>query len=257
VYENEHAEYALMTGSSDSYSYCSVVKLGNENKVVSVNELMGKPFKHAGGFQIFQNYLAVGIEDNSIKDKSKICIYDISKPENPFEEPISVIERNGKPLRNTAGCVGIVKFKSKVLIVVGDWDTKHLDFYSSDFEEINDSTFKKIDSIDTENIPKKNWINNDWHSYQNINLFSIDGKLYLIGLGLTKKSENIADLFEVTEDSTNKFSLMKVASKIFNCSNECSFKAGAGVEYADGKFKIFACGYNINSTSYLNIFQSK
>lgn len=257
AFENVNGKYVLMTGSSDSYSYCSVVKLSNESKVVSVNKLIEKPFKHAGGFQIFQNYLAVGIEDNSAKDKSKVCIYDISKPENTFAKPSAVIERSGKSLRNTAGCVGITNYKNKTLLVVGDWDSKHLDFYSCDFEKMNNTTFKKIDSIDTDSISKKNWINTDWHSYQNINLFKIDKKLYLIGLGQTKNSDNIADLFIVTEESSDNFSLNKVATKTFNCTNDCSFKAGAGVEYINGKLKVFACGYNIQNISYLNVFHSK
>jgi len=256
-FENDKGEYVFMSGSSNSYSYCSVVKLGNENKVISINKLMEKPFKHAGGFQIFQDYLAVGIEDNSAKDKSKVCIYDISEPEKPLAKPITVIERNGEPLRSTAGCVGLTKYKNKALIVVGDWDSKNLDFYSGDFEKINSTAFKKIYSIDTKSISRKDWINNEWHSYQNINLFNIDEKLYLIGLGQTKTAENIADLYTVTEESTGIFLLKKVASKTFNCTKECSFKAGAGVEYKNEKFKILACSYNIKSISHLNIFQSK
>lgn len=256
-FENDQGKYVLISGSSGSYSYCSVVKLGIKNKVVSINKLMEKPFKHAGGFQIFQNYMAVGIEDNSVKDKSKVCIYDISEPENPLANPIAVIQRNGEPLRNTAGCVGMANYKNKALIVVGDWDSKNLDFYSVDFEKINNSAFEEIGSIDTESILKKDWIDNDWHSYQNINLFNIDEKLYLIGLGQTENSENIADLFEVTEESTGNFFLQKIAAKTFNCTNECSFKAGAGMEYANGKFKIYSCGYNIKNISYLNVFQSK
>ena len=256
-FENEQGNYVFMSGSSGTYSYCSVVKLGNENKVVSINKLMEKPFKHAGGCQIFQNYLAVGIEDNSAKDKSKVCIYDISEPENPLVKPIVIIERNGDPLRNTAGCVGITRYKNKTLAVVGDWDSKHLDFYSTDFGKVNESAFKKIASVDTESISKNDWIDNDWHSYQNINLFNIENKLYLIGLGQTKHSENIADLFEVTEEMSGNFSLLKIATKTFKCTNECSFKAGTGIQFTDGKFKILACGYNIKSVTYLNVFQSK
>jgi hypothetical protein len=256
-FENDLGKYILVSGSSDSYSYCSVVKLGNENKVISLNKLMEKPFKHAGGFQLFQNYLAVGIEDNSAKDKSKVCIYDISEPENPIEEPIAIIERNGEPYRSTAGCVGITKFKNKALIVVGDWDSKHLDFYSTGFDEIKNTQFEKIGSIDTETILKKDWIDINWHSYQNINLFNIDEKLYLIGLGQTETGENIADLYTFTEESNEVFLLKKVASKTFACTNECNFKAAAGMEVTNGKIKIIASGYNIKNISFLNVFQSK
>lgn len=253
---SETNKYAVLSGSSDSYSYYSIVKLGDKNEVLSVNKLMDKPFKHAGGFQIFQNYLAVGIEDNSEKDKSKVCIYDISDPENPPVKPISVIERAGKPLRSTAGCVGITKYKNKALVAVGDWNTKNIDFYSCNFDEIGKNPTEKIYSIDTEKQSKKGWINKDWFSYQNINLFSIDQKeLFLIGLGQNKKSENIADLFSLKEDESGNFSLIKLATKTFNCKNESSFKAGAGVVLLDdGNFEIISCSYNIESVSYLNFF---
>ena len=256
-FENKQGKYIFMSGSSDSYSYCTVVKLDEENKVISVNRLMDKPFKHAGGFQIFENYLAVGIEDNSIKDKAKVCIYDITKPEKPFAEPIAVIERKGEPLRSTAGCVGMTNYKNGILLAVGDWDTKHIDFYSTELDKITDSGFKKIGSVDTENISKTGWINNDWYSYQNINLLNINNSLYLIGLGQNLQSENIADLFEVSEDSSGIFVFNKVATKTFNCTNGCNFKAAAGVKYDKGEFTILASSYNINSISYLNVFSSK
>ncbi|MCF6332311.1 MAG: hypothetical protein L3J11_03425 [Draconibacterium sp.] len=253
--QRKTGKYAILTGSSDAYSYYSVVKLGGENKVVSVNQLMDKPFKHAGGFQIFQNYLAVGIEDNSAKDKSKVCIYDISDPENPSVVPISVIERAGEPMRSTAGCVGITKYKNKALIAVGDWDTKNIDFYTCNFDEMGKNCFEKIYSIDTEKQLKKDWINKDWFSYQNINLFSINqNKLFLFGLGQNKKSENIADLFSLNEDA-GKYSLIKLASKTFNCTNKTSFQASAGVELDDdGEMTIISSGYNIENGSYLNSF---
>ena len=256
-FENKHGNYIFLSGSSDSYSYCVVIKPGNENKVVAINRLMDLPFKHAGGFQVFQNYLAVGIEDNSLKDKSKVCVYDISAPEKPFSEPIAVIERNGEPLRSTAGCIGITRYNNKIWLAVGDWDTKHIDFYAAEDDQLAGKEFKKISSVETENISRDGWISDEWHSYQNINLFNINGQLFLIGLGQNKQSENIADLFEITVDSKRILSFKKVASKTFDCTNNCSFKAAAGAAYNKGEFKILASGYNIDSVSTLNVFSNK
>ena len=132
----ENSDYAIVTGSSDLHAYYAVVKLDEKPEVISVNKLMEKPFKHAGGFQIFRNLMAVGIEDNSVKDKSKVCIYNIQNPEIPTTEPIAVIDRKGEPLRATAGCVGITKYNNKALVLVGDWDSKHLDFYTCKFNQI-------------------------------------------------------------------------------------------------------------------------
>jgi hypothetical protein len=227
--------------------------------VISVNKLMDKPFKHAGGFQIFQNYMAVGIEDNDAKDKSRVCVYDISNPEKPQNKPVSVIERAGEPKRSTAGCVGITKHKDQILLAVGDWDTKNIDFYSCKSGEFPKGHFELFYSINNESISKKNWIDKNWLPYQNINLIStVENELYLIGLGQNNKNENVADLYQLKDDDEGKFSIKKTASKTFNCENDVSFKAGAGaVIDNNGRLAIVACGYNIEQTSYLNFFITK
>ena len=258
ITEKNSARYAIMTGSSDTYSYCSVIKLGIQNEVISVNKLMEKPFKHAGGFQVFANYMAVGIEDNSAKDKSRVCIFNISNLEKPNFQPIEVINRVGEPMRSTSGCVGFTKYKDKALIAVGDWDTKHIDLYSCKFDSMDKNSFEKNYSFEIQSVPKTAWSDSNWWSYQNINLFTINNdELYLIGLGQNIKDENIADLYSLKEGNSGEFVLTKLASKTFDCQKEASFKAGAGVSMDDkGQFKIVSCGYNMKSTSWLNLFES-
>lgn len=258
LYQNKKNKYAVLSGSSDSYSYISVVKLGDKSEVISVNKLMEKPFKHAGGIQIFENYLAVGIEDNEKKDKSKVCIYDISDPENPSIKPIAIIEREGRPLKSTAGCIGITKFKNKAFVAVGDWNTKNIDFYSCSFNDIKKDGFKKIQSINTEKMRKENWIDENWHAYQNINLITFHNNLYFIGLGQNNNQENIADLFSLKEDSSNNFRFKKLATKTFYCEKESSFKAGAGVVISEtAEMKIISCAYNIGNSTFLNCFSNQ
>lgn len=251
-------KYVFLSGSSDSYAYLSVVKLGNTNEVISINHLNDKPFKHAGGIQVFENYLVVGIEDNEKKDKSKVCIYNISNPENLSLMPVAVIERNGEPLCSTAGCVGISKYKDKALVAVGDWDTQNIDFYSCNFQDIEKGGFKKIQSISTEKMSRHKWIDKNWHSYQNINLFNFDNDLYLVGLGQNDNQENVADLYRLKEKNAFSFELIKLASKTFNCENHVSFKAGAGVVFSEtGEMKIISCGNNLRESAFLNYFINK
>ena len=258
LFHKNKSKYAILSGSSDSYAYLSVIKLDDKNEVISVNRLMDKPFKHAGGIQIYENYLAVGIEDNDRKDKSKVCIYDISDPENLSTKPIAIVERKGKPGRSTAGCTGIIKYKNQALLAVGDWDTKNIDFYTCPFNEIQNNAFKKLQSINIEKSSKENWIDSNWYSYQNINLFTFNKDLYLIGLGQNEKNEDIADLYRLNEQSTNNFSLIKLAAKTFKCMNESSFKAGAGMVFNEtGEMQIISCGYNIENKSYLNFFNNQ
>lgn len=254
-FENESGKYFFLTGSSDTCSYYAVAKLNSRNEVLFVHPLMGIPFKHAGGFQIFEHYLAVGIEDNSAKNRSKVFIFDISEPEKPVTIPVAVIERTGEPLRTTAGCVGITKHKNKALIAVGDWDTKHIDFYSCPFEQMGKQEFKKNTTIDLETISREKWIDNEWHPYQNINLFSMKNELYLIGLGQNQHSENIADLFQVTENGREDFHIKKLASKTFHCSNGVSFRAGAGASFTNTmKINVVACGNHLGDDFYLNLY---
>lgn len=255
---HNNTTYALLSGSSSTYSYFAIVKLDGINKVVSVNKLMDKPFKHAGGFQVFQNFMAIGIEDNSKKDRSKVCIYNISNPENPPLEPICLIEREGGILRSTAGCVGITKYKDNALIAVGDWDTKHIDFYSCPFDKLNsiENNFEKMFTIDTETVSKDNWVNDSWLPYQNINLFTDKrNNLFLFGFGQNGKGENVVDLFSLDLNNYNKHTLTKIATKVFNCTEGVYFRAGAGVKVTDnGEFSIISCGSHIRGTSTLNYF---
>ena len=257
IHRNE-TNYAILSGSSDSYAYLSVVKLGDKSEVISVNQLMDKPFKHAGGFQIYENYLAVGIEDNEEKNKSKVCIYDISNPENLSVQPVEVIEREGKPLRSTAGCVGITNFNNRIILAVGDWDTKNIDFYSCPVNEIGKNGFELIQSVNIEKLVKDEWMDKVWHAYQNINLLTFNRNLYLIGFGHNSHQENVADLFRLKHDDLHKFELVKLASKTFNCEKKSSFKAGAGLVYSEtGDMQIISCGYNIEDANHLNYFENK
>ncbi len=255
-FENNSGEYFFLTGSSDSYSYYSVIKKDESPSVLLVNRLMKKPYKHAGGFQIFENYLTVGIEDNTTKDKSKVCIYNIVSPEQPLGDPLVIINRNGEKLRNTAGCVGITKYKNNILLAVGDWDTKNIDFYSGNLNNQSGNQFHKTGSINIEKHSRENWMDKNWYSYQNINLFTIEENLYLIGLGQNLDSENIADLYCLSEEKPGNFKLLKLASKKFECTEECSFKAGAGVEYKNNKFSILACKYHLEENSLINYFDN-
>jgi hypothetical protein len=256
--EKEGEEYAVVTGSSSTYAYYSVVKGMTKSEVLSISQLMLKPYKHAGGFQIFQSLMAVGIEDNSEKDKSKVCIYEIDYPEKPPVKLLTAIERKGEPFRFTAGCTGITKIGSQILVVVGDWDTKHLDFYLCDEHRLRQdpNAFEKVFAIDTGQVDASDWSDKDWHAYQNINLVAdSDGKLYLIGFERVDQRLDIADLFLIEHDSLREFRLRKIASKTFDCREGASFRAGAGLSVqTDGSLKVVACGSHIGNELVLNIF---
>lgn len=254
-----NTEYAILSGSSDTYAYYSLAILGNYNRVQSVNILMHKPFKHAGGIQILQNILVVGIEDNDAKDKSRVCIYDFGNPDVPPLKQLAMIERTGEPFRCSAGCTGIARMGKQYLVVVGDWDTKHLDFYLSEENKLRHeiNAFEEVYTIDTEKIDRSSWTDIAWHAYQNINLLKdADGKLYLFGFGQNVHGENIADLFLLEHKDLREFYLKKLKSKTFNCRKGADFRSAAGISrQLDGKLKIITCGSHMRDSLVLNIFE--
>lgn len=252
-------DYYVLSGSSDSYSYYSIVKIGVENLVISTNKILEKPFKHAGGFQIFENLMAIGVEDNDAKKRSKVFIFHIDDPEKPPKEPLAVIERMGTAKRATAGCVGISIIKNKVIVAVGDWDTKNLDFYRIDQKELMQSgaPLELEYSIDSRKMDKSNWVDERWLSYQNINLIKDDSdNLYLAGMTSGDKGENVLDFFEIESEDLSIFKLKKIYSKTFNGNKQTKFRWGSGIHYTrDMHIKVITCGENILDSSTIHIYR--
>lgn len=253
--------YYVLSGSSSEYAYYAIAKSGEENMVISINKILDKPFKHAGGFQIHKNLMAIGVEDNDAKNISKVFIFHLDNPEKPPQEPLAIIDRMGTFKRATAGCVGIVVKQGKVIVVVGDWDTEHLDFYRIDegklFEE--DATLELEYSINTKKMDKSSWIDESWLSYQNIN-FIIDAQdnLLLAGMTSNREGENVLDLFlvELSSDLTT-FQLHKVKSRIFPSNDQTKFRWGAGTHIdQNNKLSILSCGENIETESVITIYQA-
>lgn len=248
-------EYYVVSGSSSSYSYYSIVKKGDQNTVISINKLLDKPFKHAGGFQINNNLMAIGIEDNEAKDKSKVYIFQIDDPENPSMEPLAIIERIGNPKRATAGSVGICEVGNTILVVVGDWDSEHLDFYTMDKEKPKKATLSY--SLDSKEVDKSEWIDEKYLSYQNVNIVQDDaGALYLVGMTSNLMRENVLDLFELKTKDFSSFELKKIYSRKFPSNDQTTFRWGSGI-YLDksGTATIIACSENILNQSTIHIYK--
>jgi hypothetical protein len=75
---------------------------------------------------------------------------------------------------------------------------------------------------------------------------------------MNNDNEDQADLYTLEEDSPGNFTLTKIASRIFDCTKETSFKAAAGMMYREnGGWSVVASGYNIRESSFLNLFESR
>ena len=252
-------EYFVFSGSSLTYSYYAIAKGGEVNRILSINKILDKPFKHAGGFQIYQDLMAIGVEDNDEKNKSKVFIFHLDNPEKPPEKPLAIIDRMGTFKRATAGCVGIATLHGKVIVVVGDWDTEHLDFYRIDEDKLFEegATLELEYSLNTKKLDKSSWIDERWLSYQNIN-FIVDqnNTLFLAGMTSNENEENVLDIFLVETSDLSSFQLKKVDSVIFPSKDSTRFRWGAGIwiEPTQG-IHILSCGENIRQESIVHIYK--
>ena len=203
--------------------------------------------------------MAIGIEDNNAKNKSKVFIFLLDNPEKPPEKPLAIIERMGTFKRATAGCVGVTLISNKVLVVVGDWDTEHLDFYRIDREKLGlDGEALELEySINTKKQGKSGWSDENWLSYQNINFIKDPSdNIYLAGMTSDENQENVLDLFEIETEDLAIFKLKKIYSKKFAGNKQTKFRWGAGIHLAeDNHLRITSCSEHIKNKSFFNLYK--
>ncbi|MDN3688938.1 hypothetical protein [Cyclobacterium jeungdonense] len=245
----------FMSGSAELVSYMVLADLSSE-QTMAIDTLMGSPFRHAGGFQIFDHYLAVGIEDNQKRNVSVVQIYDLNT-RKPWSNPVYSVKRTGEYERVTAGAVGLTAYRQKIWLLVANWDSKNLDIYScpeADFYRRTGDFTLEI-SIDTGTELRSSWSDPDWHSYQNINLFTDQkDKLYLVGTTKINGEKQVADLYQlILENSPAR--IRKLSSKFFYPGKPVDFKAAAGlVVRADGYLELLAAPYQVDAETRVDVF---
>jgi hypothetical protein len=259
-------EYFIISGSSDSEAYFIVVgRTSAGYSVVQKKMVCADPYRHAGGIQIIGDYLVVGVEDNLEKDRSQVYFLDIANPEKPIGDPIITIQRKGAEKRATAGAVAIVKRVTDHLLIVGSWDSDTLDFYESNGVALGERdpkgkskceftywrTWNKNDAC------KKDWCDDTWGSYQNLNLISdVNDRLFLLGYYCTaEEEEDYVDLYSLDLSKPSSEMIKKESSKRVKCKGGASFKYGGGVYIKDEKSLMsYACERNCRGKTIINEF---
>ncbi|MEX1239168.1 MAG: hypothetical protein WEB30_05610 [Cyclobacteriaceae bacterium] len=248
-------EYVFFSGSSSTFGYLAVA---HGDEVRKLHRLMFKPFKHAGGFQIHRDWLAVGVEDNDARNASVVQIYKLGDPLSDLKEPVAVIERSGERERATAGAVAIYQLEKALWVVVGDWSNRHMDFYKADISSIDGKIqFHKTGEVDMTNHSKDDWKDPVTRAFQNINLLRLKDQLYLVGLGGDENSNgNVIDVFTVDDLSGSNPVLTKIYSRKFKEFPDTRFRWGAGVSF-DGqdRLSLYSCGENIRTTIAVSIYR--
>ncbi len=131
VIDSQGDEKLLISGSSLTQAYLLQVDL-TARKADRLIPLMNEPYRHAGGIQVSEPYLVVGIEDNFAKTSSKVCIYNYRDTSLYNAQANITINRMGEMKLQTAGATGLLAMDNDYLMVVGNWDTRNLDFYRID-----------------------------------------------------------------------------------------------------------------------------
>jgi len=248
-------EYTYFSGSSSTYAYLAVA---DANEVKKLHKLMFKPFKHAGGFQISGNWLAVGIEDNDARTTSVVQIYNIADPLAELGAPVATIERAGERERATAGAVAIQELDETLWVLVGDWSNRHVDFYKADISATTKQlVFHKQGEVDMINCSKDGWKNDVARPYQNINLLKVSDHLYLVGLSRGEAGDvDIADVFAIDGLSGSKPVLTKILSREFKAVPETRFVWGAGVSMDEQKrLTLYSCAQNIRNNVVVSLYR--
>jgi len=241
--------FAILSGSSSAESYLALIALdGAMGRVAEIEPLLGRPFKHAGGFQVCGDYLAVGIEDDNTKQVSKIWIValgELLKAAGP--KPIIEIERRGAYKRATAGAVGMAKANGRHLLCVGTWNSATIDIYHSNGKGLGDPAcaFAFRETWDVKNADRSNWSDGDFASYQNLNLV-VDGndRVFLIGFAHTG-GKDVMDVFELRlGNAVPMENRLKKLCRHALQGQETSFRHGSGLTVVDSStVNVLACGY--------------
>lgn len=244
VIEENDSQKLLISGSSLQTAYILEANL-KTNKTSKVIPLMSAPFRHAGGIQVSEPFLAVGIEDNFAKTISKVSLYHYQKNNLSKAIPNLTINRKGEAKKQTAGSTGLLTWHNQYLMVVSNWDSRGWDFYSIAPQK------KEQQLLYSFAAPFS------YPSYQSINLIKDKKAIYAVGF-YKKELVNYADLVLVSKAKDFKPIMQIIASKSFNCTEEVDFNAAAGLQVDKmGKLQIWATQKYTDSQIAINTFSQK
>ncbi len=216
VIEKNGTEKLLISGSSLTQAYVLQVDLATRQTDTLI-VLMKDPYRHAGGIQVNEPYLVVGIEDNFTKTASKVCLYNYRNGNLYRAQPNFTMDRKGEAKRQTAGSTGLLAFDDGYLMVVSNWDSRNWEFYRIDPEKNEQQMLASFAAPD------------DWARYQSINLIRDEKAIYAIGF-YNKERVGHADLILVSSLENFEPIMEKVRTKTFNCTNAVDFGAAAGLQ---------------------------
>jgi hypothetical protein len=222
---------------------------------LGVKKLAKAPFDHAGGFQVADNWLAVGIEDPVGKRESIIQLIDISSFKTISAPPVYTLKRKGEFKRSTAGAVALIRRNGHFLLAVGSWDCTVIDFYTSNHTDpyAEDFAFELWTSWDSREAKRNDWTDKGYNSYQSLQLTEDSTGVYLTGFARNGNA-NEADVFLLRTESDPYTLLQKVATYGVQCRGDVTFRNGAGLSDHNRVPSIIAVGHQLTPKTNIQVF---
>lgn len=257
-YRSQGKDQLILSGSSSSYSYFASLPFQDSAQVDYVHHILPKPLKHAGGIQVWKQFLAIGVEDNEARDRSQVMIYNLADSSG-IPSLVTNIPRKGPRERPTAGCIGITQTADNILLVAGNWDTRDLDFYVCSLSGW-ESGAVRFDSVFTLHTPTWNQQQpapGPWLSYQNINLFTDStNQVFMAGMARNQQGKDVADIYLLTESPDYRYQLKWLARKVFPALNTTSFQLGAGIYWESGQpMQLLSCDRNLKADGLIQVIE--
>jgi hypothetical protein len=255
---------AFLSHDSATVAYLLIVAfpadLGDTGTVVHLHAFPGDaqspPLRHAGGIQLLDNVLVVGLEDNQQKTRSEIQFWDVATPEKLVRIDHLTIRRAGEPKDKTAGAVGIVRRANDHLLAVANWDSRAIDFYASNGKSLADPAcrFAFLVRWQDATAEKSAWRPDPvFGAYQAVNLVSdADQNLFLIGFH-TAREKDFVDLFALDMSQKPERLLKKLAARPMRLQPGNHFRYAGGVSLLEDRPAILASPSNLGDATTLSI----
>lgn len=226
------------------------------SRLIKTYILGNKTLNHAGAFQVCDNVLAIGVEDFNNRKKSEVLFFDVRNPLK-FKElhHLKIKRRSRRKEVKTAGAVGLMRRKDNYLLIVGSWDSNTIEFYFSTSLDLldKDYDFDYYGRWKKEQLKGSAGIDENWASYQSLNLVSFDeNEIYIIaGHRATLPRRDWIDLYKVDLSDQSNIVLTKAANRNLQCKDGASFRHAGGI-IIEGSNNLHAFCTERNADYYIN-----
>lgn len=251
----EAAERLVLALAHDSLSvgYFALVEFAagsqQPGQLIHVQQLPSDgrlpPLRHAGGIQVCDHVLAVGVEDNQAKRRSQVQFWDIADPRRPaLLEHLTIRRAGSRPMDMTAGAVGLIRHADGYLLAVANWDSRAIDFYATRSRALAEPSacFRFVGRWEVARADTSSWQpDGQFGSYQAVNLVTGESNsLFIVGFDTNAAGQNRAELFAVDLKMPPGQWLKKIASRPFALEAGSQFRNAAGLAVLDGKLQFLA-----------------